>query len=226
MNKHEENLLSMFNAVDVLLQENSSTIEAIPMITTSHEKFTGVINDIRNKDNELNSVAAGKTAGKENAEDDMIDAIIPVTSVIYAYAKINNLEDLKAVVKVTPSSLKLLRDNDLLNRAKFINDKVAELITELVDYGITEEILSQLNSKVQAYIDALADKETGFAERSAARKNLSSLFDKANEILKEELDNLMELFRESNIDFYNQYISARVIKDLGVTKSKEEPAEE
>ncbi|MGD8778267.1 MAG: hypothetical protein PVH88_04825, partial [Ignavibacteria bacterium] len=61
MNKHEENLLSMFNAVDVLLQENSSTIEAIPVITTSHEKFTGVINDIRNKDNELNSVAAGKT---------------------------------------------------------------------------------------------------------------------------------------------------------------------
>jgi len=40
-----------------------------------------------------------------------------------------------------------------------------------------------------------------------------NLFDEANRMLREEIDLLMEMFRTSDAEFYNEYQAARVIRD-------------
>ncbi len=52
--------------------------------------------------------------------------------------------------------------------------------------------------------------------RVDARSMLSDLLFQADEVLKEALDPMMLVFRTMDAGFYNEYRSARVIKDLGV----------
>ncbi len=221
MTKHEENVFSMYNAVDALLKSNTSKTESVPALKLSAENFSVKLSEIQDKDSEFKDVTAGKTITKRNGEDEMIDAILPVSAAVSVYAKINNMEDLKAIFNVTISELRRMRDQDLLEKAKSIYAKADGLKSELTTYGVTEEMITELNNKIGLYNSSIAKKDTSFAERSAARKALSMLFDAANDILKEELDNLIELFRESDRDFYNQFKSARVIKDLGMRKAKQ-----
>ena len=49
---------------------------------------------------------------------------------------------------------------------------------------------------------------------------LSELFVQADEVLKEEIDPMMQVFRMSDAEFYNEYRAARVIRDLGVRHTK------
>ncbi len=49
---------------------------------------------------------------------------------------------------------------------------------------------------------------------------LTELFAKADELLKDEADGIVEVVKETQADFYNQYFSARVIKDLGGSHTK------
>jgi hypothetical protein len=50
---------------------------------------------------------------------------------------------------------------------------------------------------------------------------MEDLFIKADGILEEEIDPGMELIRGSNTELYNDYFSARVIKDLGIRHKPE-----
>jgi len=44
---------------------------------------------------------------------------------------------------------------------------------------------------------------------------LYGLFDKTDDLLNDEVDAIVEVVKETQPDFYNQYFGARVIKDLG-----------
>ncbi len=55
----------------------------------------------------------------------------------------------------------------------------------------------------------------GVAGQVDARSMLSDLLFQVDEVLKEALDPMMLVFRTMDAGFYNEYRSARVIKDLG-----------
>jgi len=59
-------------------------------------------------------------------------------------------------------------------------------------------------------------------QRVLSEKEFNEKFDEADSILTEQLDALIELVRKTNTLFYDQYYSARVIKDLGTPQKTEE----
>ena len=80
--------------------------------------------------------------------------------------------------------------------------------------GVDKEAVEDLKTKVTVYENLLESKESKTAESKAARQELGEIFDQADEILSEELDNMIELIKDSDQDFYNKYQAARVIKDI------------
>ena len=146
----------------------------------------------------------------------MLDVLIPLVNSLHAYANHANNEELKVKSKVTRSNLKGIRDNKLITKTLMIRDLLNENLTALADYAITPAKLSNLDGKMSAYQNAIGFKDTGFATKSAARISLSQLFEDTDNILKNEIDTLVENFKMSNKTFYDQYWSARTIKDLGL----------
>jgi hypothetical protein len=74
--------------------------------------------------------------------------------------------------------------------------------------------------KLQNFENSISDKGQSFSSKSALRQALTDDFDNLENLLKEQGDHLIELLRETNIDVYNEYFAARVIKDLGGSHGK------
>jgi len=216
MTKIEENKFSMYRAVNSVLNENQLTVATMPALDNAKTSFATLIASINEKDNTFKTTAAGKTDVKKSVKEDLLNVLVPCTNALFAYASKANIADLKANTKVSISKYQLMRDNDLINKARSIHDLLNSNLRLLADYGITALKVTELNDKLNGYINAIGNQDISHASKSAARQSLSELFDQADAVLKNEIDSLMESFKTSNEVFYNKYWSARVIKDLGL----------
>lgn len=216
MTKTEENKLSAYRAVISVLDENQSIVTTLPALSSAVTNFKALVTDISLRDTEFTTSVSGKTKAKNLVEDELLDLLTPLADTLNAYASRNKIEDLKEKSKVSRAKLKGMRDNDMISKARLIYGLLDTNIAVLADYGITSARITALLNKIVEYEAALGVKETSFATKSATRQTLSQLFDQADMVLKTEIDALMENFKAGNKLFYDQYRSARVIKDLGL----------
>lgn len=216
MTKAEENKFSAYRAVNSVFSENEALVTTIPALRVAETNFRGLVSEIALRDTEFRTSTSGKSKAKNLIEDELIDMVVPLANSVNAYASRNMIEDLKEKSKTTKSKLKEMRDTDLIGKAKLIHGLLDINIAALADFGITNTKVTNLMSKIVEYEAALGTKDTSFATKSATRMTLSELFDKADLVLKTEIDALMENFKADNKMFYDQYWSARVIKDLGL----------
>jgi len=102
----------------------------------------------------------------------------------------------------------------LVTKLLAIKDDVRDNLNALASHGITQQVYDEFAATVDNYVTSVGVKETSYAERSAAVKSITDLFDQASESLK-TLDKLIEEYRTKNPNFFNGYKSARGIKDFG-----------
>jgi len=223
MNKREENKLTSYEGITKFFQDEVETVNSVPVLKESVIDFTITVESIRSKSAESKNASTGKTAVKNQAEDALIAALLPVASALYIYAQKKNDVELKAKAKVTESGLRLMRDTELVSRGEDIATLAEGIATNLAPFNITAETIAILRAKAQAYLASIGARESSVAGRIGARTSMEDLFVKADEILSEELDLAMELIRATNTQFYNEYFTLRVVKDTGVRHKPEPP---
>ncbi|MFA6978189.1 MAG: hypothetical protein WC209_02610 [Ignavibacteriaceae bacterium] len=220
MTNREENRYNMFKAVEAVLAANTVVTSTIPVfeetITGLHEK----IEAIKATDIEFTNATSGKTSVVHVKEDEVMKAFLPVKSALYDYAVKEKDEELKSLAGISESKLKRLRDSERRLKIKSIYDTAVLNTANLQAYGITAETLSALGGKITALENSAANKTTGHTNKSALRTKLDDLFESTDELIKERLDNQVELLREKETAFYNQYFAARVVYDLGGSPDK------
>ena len=226
MNRHETNKKNMYNAVIAVFGSNPSIATENPALDEVCTGFKTAVDEIDKTDKLFITSIGGKTETKNLLEDELIDEVMPVKAALFAYAVKNKNEELKALTIDSEAALKKMRDPEFLKKAQLIKAEAEKFLADLASYKITDAVLAELQTKIDAFAAALDGKDTSFANRSALRKTLTEKFEEADRILEQELDTLIELARKSGQLFYNQYFSARVIKDLGMGRKEEEkPAE-
>lgn len=222
MTRHETNKYNMYKAVAAVMESNSTLLTEYPVFGEALSSFKESITQIDTVDKKYLTATDGKTKTKSNAEDDLLEEIMPIKSALYALAITTKNEELKVLTVDSEWTLKKMRDAEFLKKAELIKKEATARLTALAPYKITEAMLAGLQEKIDAFGEALNGKDTGFTNRSALRKELNEKFDAADELLKEHFDTLIELVRKSNTLFYDQYFSARGIKDLGMGRKEEE----
>ena len=220
MNKSESNKLSMFEAVIAVLKENAQKISSFTMLNSLSAEFQSEIEEIMNKDAELKTVFAGKTNAKDDAKENLVEMLVPLANALYVFAKRNGNAEMRFVANVNKTLLLKMRENDLTIKANTIKDYLNSNKSSLGDFLITDEKITTLTTKISEFQKSTDQRDSGFANRVAARESLDKLFDKADDLLNDEMDGLMEVFKTNESDFYNAYQTARVIKDLGYRKEK------
>ncbi len=131
--------------------------------------------------------------------------------------------ELKDKVSYSPSDLRNSRDTVLKDICQNIHDVALNVISELGDFGKTPEDLRQLQKKIDDYADILSKPRDAVTTRAAATSELANLFHQADELLKNQIDNLMVSYKASEPRFYTMYDNARKIVSLG---RRSEPEEE
>jgi len=220
MTTNQNNKFSMYSASINVLKTYADRTAAIPAFATSYQRFDGLLSQIREKDKERSGKTAGKVAAKDEAEDAMVMATVIVSSALAALARSKGNVQLKEAVHFPESKLRHVRANEQVNMAKLTHDLGKANEEELAQYGVSTTMLEDLQARITAYELAIKEVASGLAERTGAKTAVSDLFIQADEVIKEELDPLMQGFRVKDPEFYNDYRAARVIKDIGVRHNK------
>lgn len=216
MNKRFENRLTMYEGLQAMLQANSAKVQNVGGFAEAVTEFARLVTAIKIKSVEVDGATAGKATAKYNAEDALVDALVPVATALYMYGRKQNNAELTERTKITEAKLRAMRDTELATYGGIISDLATAHSPGIQPFGITVERMADLKNKATAYSNAIGARESSIADRKGARGTMEELFDKADEILNEELDNFMELLYPKDTELYNKYFAARVVKDTGV----------
>ena len=111
-------------------------------------------------------------------------------------------------------------DKKFIDRAELIRDAADDTVDKLADYGVTQAKVTTLTKKIEAFRQAQPMPRLRTGKSSAATTELRKIFQSARELLNERLHGLMVQYKDSNTQFYNQYVSARKIVDPAARKKK------
>jgi hypothetical protein len=215
MTDNQENKLTMYEAVQTLLDANGDKTAGYSAFAGAVGRFGSTVDAIKGKSTELEGAGMGKVAAKNQAEDELVGALIPIASALFVHAGASKDPELKQKADISETDLRRVRDTELVARASSLLKTANQYASALGDFGVTAAKLAECQSKIDAFNSSIGQRESSAAERVGARANLLELFDVADRTLTEELDRLIELVRGSETQFYNEYFAARVIKDLG-----------
>ncbi len=224
MTSNQNNKYTMYRSTVEVLEKNSAKTAGLPAFAVSFDKFDGLVEQISEKDKERMTKTSGKGNARDEAEDALVLGTVIVSSAITAYASSVGNAQLKGTVKFSETHLRYVRTSEQLNIAKVVLDLATANLAALASFGVTQTVLDDLKARIAAYDAASRQVSSGQAERVGARTAVADLFNQADEVLKEEIDPLMQFFRVSQPELYNDYRAARVIKDIGVRHGKNSAA--
>ncbi|MBN1575508.1 MAG: hypothetical protein JW913_03095 [Chitinispirillaceae bacterium] len=226
MNRHESNKMNMFRAVDAVLVQHQSTIDGIQAFTEAAARYRDLVHGIEQSDSEYLYGTEGVTAAKNSATNDVIDRTIPVVNALHALGRKTGDEQLKAETRITESELKHYRREELERRCTHIADLAQAHTADIAAYGITGEMVDAYRKSLETLRLQSDTQQRKIAGSRAAREMLYGKFDATDEVLREDLDRLIEPVKTMNIDFYHQYQAARVIIDHAGRSPKNDSTQE
>ncbi len=98
-------------------------------------------------------------------------------------------------------------------------------LVNMADYGMTKEMLDLLTKERDDFDKAVNISDEKRAERKTATKSLKTLFREARDILENELDKVVDIFKDSEPIFFDGYYNSRNIIDRGIRHRKQPDAE-
>ncbi len=216
MDKSHENKKTMYEAVATILNENSDKTTTVPAFADSITEFSNVMSEIEKKSAEVSDITTGKALAKSAAATTLIDGLVPMCAALFSMARKNNDTELKAKTDLSEYSFRRLRDTDLKAKAQEIIGLANANIANLAPFSVTQDKLTQLQTALDAYSNALGDRAGSVSQRIGANATLWDLFTQADEILQEEIDKHMEHLRADYPEFYEAYFNARRIRHEGI----------
>src|SRR6185369_7070084 len=132
-----------------------------------------------------------------------------IAGIIYAYAVNTSNNALRLEVNLLLIKLKNKTDAELVQACRAVYARAVELKTEMAGYGVSAEMLTDLQEAIDDYETASPDPHTALDK--SRKELLNQLFEELDDILSKRMDTLMDKFRLSHPEFYEAYFSLREI---------------
>ncbi|MGD8781966.1 MAG: hypothetical protein PVH88_23760 [Ignavibacteria bacterium] len=216
MTNPQENYYLMLKSVSSFLAVNSDVTSTMPVFDSIIQKLDGKINEIKELDAERVNMTSGMTTDKKKERDELEKILFKVSSITSLYGRLNNKQNLLEAYDLSSSDITLLRDIQLLQVSEALINDVSPEVDNMADYGMTQEILDLLTQEREDFDKAVNISDEKRAERKTATKSLKTLFREAREILENELDKVVDIFRDSEATFFDGYYNSRNIIDRGI----------
>ena len=227
MNDRQENKLSMYLAVKNVLDSNQKLWNSVPALVRAIQKLNDKLLTINILRAEQEASIKGVTMNKQDRKAVLIQTAMNVIGKARAYAMDKKNQELAEAVKYPKTSLEQTRDTTLFHICQMIYDKSMPYINEMGEYGLTSTELNDLKAKTDAYGEIVQKPREVISKRKTTGETLNSVMSDIDKLFKEQIDNLVKTFEETNKDVVHTYKNARAIVDIGKRKADtEEPAEE
>ena len=213
MNKKQRNYFRMFIGTQEFLDNETTTWTSIKRIVFYKNDLDEIIARIITK-----SEDAGSMIGIGNRKE-TLKSIIAVkgsslSGAMQAFAYDNGDTDLAEKVKATKSDIHKMKEEDLGDYIHMLAETTNDNLKVLADFGVSKETLTEIKTTMEEYKALIGKPRSILNSKYVALDAVDQLFDEGNALLKDKMDNMMLMFRESNSGFYNGYERARTIVDM------------
>lgn len=214
MNKDLSNKFSAYKSVKGVLEENPGIFEGVPMAAQAVLEFYGVLEEINKVATIVAFDTTGETQAKKLAKERMafVASSLAASGAVYAVDCAD--EELEASLDYTYSDIKYGLDNEALQMARAIKSILQQRRKKLTGYMVNRQDLEELHLRIEVYNDALESRGGAKSGAVAWNKELSLLFQSADDLLERKLDRFVFRLKEQSPDFYVAYHNARLIADL------------
>ena len=166
----------------------------------------------------------GATQDKAGTRNALEDVLFLMCEALGALAHISNDQDLLALTDITRSGIDKLDSEALSNRAALVLAQANEKKTELATLQVTQAKIDELDQALQSYNTAKAGPRQATVTRVAQTESLSTLIREANDILRNRIDKMVNLFGRSHPQFVSSHQAARVIVDRAASHASAKAA--
>jgi hypothetical protein len=209
MTKKQTSYLYSAKNVFSVLTANASIYAVISILVALRDRIQGKLDLIETISQEQERKRKGIGADKTRIRDLVTRSLLTVCGQVRSWAGETNQNDVAEQVPATKSAWNRVPHLKLGERAKAVLQLARKHRDELTGYGMTDELLQQLERGIAAY-EAIV-----IAPRNAItrRKTLTSLLDQELVSLQEQMDNvldpLMNQFEDTAPGFFQDYKNAR-----------------
>jgi hypothetical protein len=204
----------MVEATLAFLDEKAATWQSIAKIGEVKNKLNAVnlAIDGTAEEQQMAKVHVGKI--KIDLKRTICEKADIMNDIVEVYAVMNGDEKLAQTMADSASDLFKLKNDDMLRRVKRIIDAAVKRQEELVaEYGLTAEQVAGLQADYDRFLELNGQPREYQIKSGVATLTLEELFTEANNLLANQLDNLMKIFKRRDPTFYNGYLKARMVVD-------------
>lgn len=223
MNTEQTNRVTMFKTTISVLDENnaiwSPMAPLVTAVTAFKEKVSAIDGTVQRQE-----TPTGATQDKAGTRNALEDVLFLMCEALGALAHISNDQDLLALTDITRSGIDKLDSEALSNRAALVLAQANDKKTELATLQVTQANIDELDQALQNYNTAKAGPRQATVTRVAQTESLSTLIREANDILRNRIDKMVNLFGRSHPQFVSSYQAARVIVDRAASHASAKAA--
>lgn len=211
MKKLQERKISMFIVVEEgLSKTDTQIIEIIPRYKFYHDSLISFIESIRTVSEKQEINISGTAILKASHRAKLVKTSLDISRKVNAYAINVENDELQKEINYSKSRLEDSPDTGLRDKCQIIHDKAKFHITSLADYGITAQVLSNLQKEIDFFAQLIPAPRLKIAKKKDATNELGVLIKNTDTLLK-KMDKVFEMVRDSHYDFYRNYKNNRII---------------
>jgi len=223
MNKREEAKVSMYKSVEAHCNTNQTIIATSVAFLASFNAFVAKLASLFTNETSAQKKTKGVALDKDGLKQVLIQAAYDIASVVFAYASKTKNETLRQSVSFTITDLDRLKDEFIVPVCTNIKAAANTNLTALADYGVTAAKLTALQTAMDNYAGATPKPRLAKTQKTTDNKNVRAIMKEIDDILKNEMDKTVVVFRAANPNFVTKYTEVRKIVDPGTGGKAEKP---
>ncbi len=220
MNAMNLAIIQMLQTLKTVVNANLAKYTVIPAFAATFTEVTDLLTEME----DLQTVAVAETKDTTKfvlkVKGELAKATVAVTIPMKALA--NKLKDIKllGLMKVNVSGLKGMAPTVLQATCKNIFDKATELKTQALPYNLTQAKLDKLNEQLTLYKSKSTDVGKLKGEINTSKRDIDQLQEEAMEILRGQLDPMVDTLLDSDTTAVELWKAARHIKNPASTPTQ------
>lgn len=220
MNSAQDARLKSYLLIKTVCQANAAAVDSNVAFKTLLTGFLSKVDQLALLAQADDVPITGITQDKNQIKKQLCERTAALANVVFVYAATTNDNTLKAKVSFSETQLNRLRAEELAPHCQNIHDAAAENLAQLADYGITAAILTNIQTRINAYSQAFLKPSLAKNDRKINNAKITALIKEITQLLDERLNRLALTFKMSHPDFFEQYEQARKVEEPPVTHTQ------
>ena len=213
MKNSGKNKVKMLHAVLTDCTSNAPLWTGVALFQTAFTSYSGKIQLLDQLILERSSIMTGVRKLKDKEREAIAQKAFAIASGLKVLAKVTGNTLLKEQMSISLSELRYDSSTDVLSHVGAITDAANLYATDLAEAGIPQNQIDELSQLRDQFAEILGSTREALIKRSKNTRLTKALMKEIDDILKDNLDPLVEVLRASHPGFAISYTEARSIVD-------------